>query len=475
MNFTPTDEQDNIDAAVETGGSVKIIAGAGTGKTSTLRMVGRSLAPKRGLFICYNKAIQTEAAASFPTNVTCKTAHSLAFGQFGRLLIDRINGQRISASSAAAMLGIQPLTVEIDDETVTIQPKNLAIIVKEAIGRFCNSADERPEAYHVPTQPGVDRGVLSSHVLPYVRKAWDDINSSDGRLRAPYVSHDCYLKQWSLSRPTLRYDFILFDEAQDANPCISVVVEAQKAQQIFVGDSAQAIYGWRGAVDAMETFKADHTLTLTKSFRFGPAVAEIANDWLSVIGADIRLTGFEQIDSKLETIEDPDVILCRTNAGVIESAMAMQATGKRVAVVGGTAQIEMFVKAASDLIAGYPTEHNELCIFTSWGQVQQAVKDGEADDLAIMVRLVDAYGTDAILDVCRTSTKPESADVIVSTAHKAKGLEWDRVRIHNDFKPSKDGTISKAEAMLAYVAVTRAKLALDAAALDFISTILGVS
>ena len=68
-----------------------------------------------------------------------------------------------------------------------------------------------------------------------------------------------------------------------------------------------------------------------------------------------------------------------------------------------------------------------------------------------------------------------SAAVQVLTLHGAKGLEWDRVRIHNDFKPSKDGTISKAEAMLAYVAVTRAKLALDAAALDFISTILGVS
>ena len=48
------------------------------------------------------------------------------------------------------------------------------------------------------------------------------------------------------------------------------------AQLVMVGDSAQAIYGWRGATDVMTGFDAEQ-LTLTRSFRFGPQIADEAN------------------------------------------------------------------------------------------------------------------------------------------------------------------------------------------------------
>jgi superfamily I DNA/RNA helicase len=59
----------------------------------------------------------------------------------------------------------------------------------------------------------------------------------------------------------------------------------------------------------------------------------------------------------------------------------------------------------------------------------------------------------------------KNADVIISTSHKAKGREWDYVRIGMDFQPrTEDGREvppSRPEMMLAYVAVTRAKIGLD--------------
>ena len=45
--------------------------------------------------------------------------------------------------------------------------------------------------------------------------------------------------------------------------------QANRAQLILVGDSAQAIYGWRGARDIMTGF-AGTQLRLSHSFRFSP-------------------------------------------------------------------------------------------------------------------------------------------------------------------------------------------------------------
>jgi superfamily I DNA/RNA helicase len=109
----------------------------------------------------------------------------------------------------------------------------------------------------------------------------------------------------------------------------------------------------------------------------------------------------------------------------------------------------------------------DLAGFDSWADVREA---GEHDaTIKRMVRLIDTYGTDAILDICASATSEADADVIVSTAHKAKGREWDAVRIAGDFIRSADNgeaaEPSPAELMLMYVAVTRAKLRLDDSAL----------
>lgn len=484
-HITPTAEQQKIIDAAQTGGSLVIEAGAGTGKTSTLRLVANALAPKRGLYVAYNKAIQVEASTSFPENVECRTAHSLAYRQFGGPMRHRLNGKRVTAKEYAAILHISPFTYphepNADGETEsTIEPWRLAILVKESIGRFCNSADLEPNAGNIPVWdtpvPKAQWNRLSAHLMPYLTAAWQDITQRNGQLT---FTHDCYLKMWSLSEPQLPYDFILFDEAQDANPAIAVVVENQKAQQIMVGDSAQAIYGWRGAIDAMKNFSADHRLRLQQSFRFGDAVAEQANRWLGLVCTELRIKGFEKIASTVSSLSAPDVILCRTNAGCIESAMKMQEAGLNVAITGGPKEIEAFVYGANDLMQGKSTTHPELAAFRDWSDVQQAVKSGEASDLGMMVRLVDNYGTHAILEVCRSSAQVEGdpgewasqeGNVMVSTVHKAKGLEWNHVKIHNDFKPPKDGSneVSIPEAMLIYVAVTRAKLTLDNGALSWL-------
>ena len=50
------------------------------------------------------------------------------------------------------------------------------------------------------------------------------------------------------------------------------------------------------------------------------------------------------------------------------------------------------------------------------------------------MRLVDKYGTAALMKVCEKLPKFEqAADVILCTGHKSKGREWSSVRLAEDF------------------------------------------
>lgn len=467
-SFPPTAEQQAALDAFATGLDMVIEAGAGTGKTTTLRLLAEST-DEQGIYVVYNKAAQTDAASSFPENVQVRTAHSLAFGAVkngpkGKLMA-RLNGDRIPSRMCVNILGI-PAGFQADEDHF-IPDWIISRSALDAVGRFCNSADDEITEYHVPKIDGLeDQRSYKQYVVAYAKKAWEDLNDPAGKLQ---FKHDHYLKIWALSRPALKCKFVMLDEAQDANPVIARVVEEQTMQKVMVGDRCQAIYGWRGAVDAMTEFRVEHRLLLSQSFRFGPAVAEQANKFLALLEAPLRLSGFEQIASTLERVEEPDAILCRTNASVIEHAMSAQASGKRVAIVGGTREIEEFAKAARDLMQGRSVSHRDLVAFKSWGEVVAYSKTDEGRDLRVMVSLIENYSVEEILSVCKASVNENEADLIVTTAHKSKGREWNKVRIANDFTAPEEGEEpSRPEIMLMYVAVTRAKEVLDCSALSWI-------
>ena len=117
----------------------------------------------------------------------------------------------------------------------------LARFVARTVQRFCESADLEPATHHTPRVKGVEdpaaRAALAQVLVAGARRAWDDLSRIHGALR---FDHDHYLKLWQLGRPRLHAEYVLFDEAQDANPVILDVVGAQQhAQRVLVGDSAQ--------------------------------------------------------------------------------------------------------------------------------------------------------------------------------------------------------------------------------------------
>ncbi|WNM32742.1 UvrD-helicase domain-containing protein [Streptomyces sp. Li-HN-5-11] len=464
MALKPTDEQEAARDAFVQGRDLALIAGAGTGKTSTLILMGASVPNKRGIYVSFNKEIAENAKTRFGPNVQCRTAHSLAFQHVGKRFKDRLDAAaHLPARETARRLGI---TTVLDAGAKKIEVNHQARLVMGMVRRFCFSTAREVCARHLEPLNGLDpdaQAWAAAKLLPYARAAWEDLCSPEGRLR---FEHDHYLKMWAMTAPQLPGDFVLLDEAQDTNPVLEEIFLGQSAQRVCVGDPSQQIYGWRFARDVMTGFPAEH-LYLTQSFRFGPAVAEQANRWLGHAESDLRLTGAAR-NSAIATLPQPDAVLCRSNAHAMREVLSHLELGIRVELWGGGGPLRRIAEAAQQLKDGKRTSHPELFLFDSWAEVQEYVEnDKSAGELKALVAVVDKYGPETIIEAVDRLAPRGRGQVIVSTAHKAKGREWPRVRIAQGFDrpPTDDSgtqrTIRLDEARLAYVAVTRAMDVLD--------------
>lgn len=458
-----TDEQIHILDLAKTGRSLTVKAFAGTGKTSTLVEIAKNLSGE-GLYLAYNKAIQVDASAKFPAHVTCKTAHALAYGS----LYKHIHGR---VQNLDPLLFMQQVKVDAQGRYQAIEMAYLAI---KMLRLFCYSNHDIPGTHFLkhPDFAMVGEGEQDRHrLLLYIaelaNRYWDLANANNARLP---IEHDFYLKRYQLSQPDLsaRFKFILFDEGQDANPVLLSLLNAQPCQIIYVGDEHQQIYGWRGAINALDKVKTEEAF-LTQSFRFGPPFAALANVILSAKGETHPLCGLEGIDSQcLDSRPDDHTVLTRSNAGLIEQLI--ECLHHPIHVVGGVKEILLLAKSGYALYQG-PHDaviHHKLRSFSSWSTLKAFNDEFFDPELSLLVKLIERYKKQfpSVIKAieCATYVAESDAKVILSTIHKAKGREWPVVTVHDDFAlfaPEKPLDVllrkDQEEFNLMYVAITRAR------------------
>lgn len=476
-DLVPTDEQQAFLDVFPSGQDIVINALAGCAKTSTLEMGARSDPQRRMTYIAFNRAIAEEARRRFAgTAVICKTIHAFAFASVGHRFVDRLNGPRVSAREVADILR---LPGRFEYGNFSLRSHQLARLVTEALKRYCHSDAVEPQASHLSKVPGLDsdgaRHALAELLLPYVVRAWEDVTSTKGLLR---YDPDYYLKLWSFTHPQLPGDVILADEVQDYDMVSKYIIDHQdSSQRVLVGDSYQQIYSYRGSTNCLAMYPDAVHLTLRKTFRFSSAIADEANLILDLLDSDLRLIGHEPVNSKLAILTDPDLVLTRTNAGSIAHLMSAQLSGTRAGLVGGTKQVEGLAKAALDLTEGRKSTHHELIAFDSWDQVRDYVgedTDTDARELKVLVKLVDRHGARTLLDAVQRAVPEQSADLVISTVHKYKGKQSDRVQIASDFTDPQDPDTlewNEEELRIAYVAVTRAKKFLDHSSFNWLTEV----
>uniref|UniRef100_A0A2K6NZP7 F-box DNA helicase 1 n=1 Tax=Rhinopithecus roxellana TaxID=61622 RepID=A0A2K6NZP7_RHIRO len=190
---------------------VKIMAFAGTGKTSTLVKYAEKWSQSRFLYVTFNKSIAKQAERVFPSNVICKTFHSMAYGHIGR---------KYQSKKKLNLFKLTPFMVN----SVLAEGKGgfiRAKLVCKTLENFFASADEELTIDHVPIWCKNSQGqrvmVEQSEKLNGVLEAsrlWDNMRKLGECTEEAYqMTHDGYLKLWQLSKPLLAsFDAIFVDE-----------------------------------------------------------------------------------------------------------------------------------------------------------------------------------------------------------------------------------------------------------------------
>ncbi len=471
----PTEQQNICVAAAQNYPIVKIEAGAGSGKTSTLKIVSDAV-PEPSLYVAFNKVTATEASEKFPRHVTCKTTHSIAYAQFGRSLQDKLSRPKggyvnvaFTGTEIARYYKLSNVFNRAQELVVTANA--VGLFVRLTVERFEQSADATLSHKHLPTSDMKKMTDASSRapddVLAYAKKLWNDrINVASPVL----ASHDTYLKLFQLSKPNLGFKVIYLDEAQDSTPCVLDIVMQQAkygARIILVGDRYQAIYGWRGAINAMERIEG-HTTYLSKSFRFGQGVADVAT---SVLQGKLRLTGREDLSSVIGgpgTVDrtKPYMNLFRTNSALLYASVAAIQQGEEIRIEVDIKDFIRMLQSADALERAdiKNVKHENILPYPTWEEYkEEAQKMG--GEMKRIVTIIEGGDFNRFVRTLEHYENPVSANAIYTTGHKAKGREHDQVILCDDFPSHYEGGewvgLNDMEQNLLYVAVTRSKRVLE--------------
>ncbi len=458
---------------------IAVNAFAGTGKTFTL--VGRAEAhPQQRILVCMlNRANALEAKARFPSaNTVSCTSHSLAFKAIGKHFAHKLG-------EIKPYQLVKHLTLPFGGHK---QQELAASIILATLRNFMTSADMTLEEHHVPINEAARIGIAPYEILRYAREVWNEQIQPDSALPFP---HDGYLKLYQLVSPQLtEFDTILLDEAQDLNPVTLAIMQAQThADHVLVGDRHQSIYGFRQTVDALSIVEADDRHYLTQSYRFGEAIAETANALLHTFKHERQTLKGLGDDSHVGPLPDRighHAILCRTNAGIFDAAVDfINNHGERpIAFAGGLKGYALNqLMDTHALRKGEPVRDPYIGSFKSYEDLEEYAENVDDKELKSRVRVLERYGNGVPRFVAMIRSmeaeNPDHAVVTFSTAHKSKGLEWDYVKLWNDYPALVDKhgmpltpenvpymrddeePVDVEEVNLQYVAATRARTCLD--------------
>lgn len=448
---------------------VAVNAFAGAGKTSTLIGFAQARQRQRILYLAFNRAIAEEAASKMPSNVTAKTAHSLAWGAAASALRHKISNKIPPAQALACLSKKHKLK---DD----LQSLKLCAQAIDLLGDFLYSQSHDIEAHFARSEYGEIEPLAKN----LAKDIWLESSRPDGALPA---THDTYFKLWQLSRPVLPFDAILLDEAQDTNPALFDIFMSQGAQKVLVGDRHQNIYGFRRSMNAMAAAASvAKNLRLTKSFRFGGNIAKFANKILhTYTDEDAKIEGCAPHEDVVsETFLSPEkyqtAILTRTNAGLFEIGAVFASKGGRhkLRLLGefsdyafdDTLDIYYLMRGARSEIRS-----KRIAAFGSFSSMKAQAEATNDDEIKCRIRVVEQYGG-AIPDIYRKlkqmvedgNSSPKGA-LVMTTMHRSKGCEWDQVIIGLDAKHLPRLKMIRSpdlgdEVNLMYVAATRAKKSL---------------
>lgn len=486
MKHKPTAEQKRLFTFVEKRDeNILIKALAGSGKTSSI-IEAATLLPKEKskLFLAFNKHIQEELKEKLPQDMKCFTTYGIGNASIRRKYGDDIKFNEFKIDNIIKSKSKNwELDVEFDnnDELISTYLSNIKKLVD-----LCRLTLTLKPDYVPYIAERFDIYLKSKKDIKRVLKILDE--ATNDRTQYDYTDM-VYLPSIDSSLWMYQYDYVFVDEIQDLNRCQIKILEKCikrdrktgkiKGRLISVGDAFQNIYGFNGSGDNsfewFEKFENTAILPLTTSFRCSKNVIRKAQEIVPEIKAlDSAPDGMVREGNVLEEARGGDFVLCRTTMPLVQLFFQFLSQNKKAIIKGsdiGVHLIELVgkVKTIPELHSHWS---KELLLFrnrlvsegilnpnehTGYTTLEDKVNtliflSTYANDIEDLKLKIKAIFTDDIDGIC------------LSTVHKVKGLEADRVFIvRPDLLPMT--TVTKGwqvqqEKNLEYVAITRAKLEL---------------
>jgi len=413
------------------------------------------------LFVAFNKAIAEELGRRVRgRGVEVSTLHSYGLkcvtAALGRL---RIDGRRVD-DFCRALHGDDSKTWELRrDLAKTVS------LCKGALASTEEQVDEIIDAFGIGSAVNGNRAPFIQDVLKLLQQC---TGTDDGRIDFD----DMIWLPVVLDLPQRKFDRVFVDETQDLNAAqIEMVLRAVKADGriMAVGDPRQAVYRFRGADErAFENVKTRlgaTELPLSICYRCCKAVIREAQEIVPTIEAasdadegEVRSATYKEMR---RDVQPGDFVLSRTNAPLISLCMGFLAEDRRAAIQGRDigAQLAAFVKKSKaqsvESLRSYVEEWagKECARLAAKHRDTQAVEDRAACLIALSEGLSSVADVVSRIEGLFADTN-DGSRITLSTTHKAKGLERDRVWMLSATYRRRPGV---EEDNLAYVAMTRAR------------------
>lgn len=530
-------QRDIIDRVMDwrTGGNLVVQAVAGSGKTATLEAVAKYLPTKwDSLFCAFNRHIRDELAErlqGYPVSV--RTIHGVGFAglryfakrQGVKLGKDYLDPSKYHHYAKAALdLAIESGIVHtwspdrpghktgrrsLDRYTMdALQELYPLADVKRLVG-LCrvklidtdtideDTIQDLAHNYGMDVDPDIERFVTLA-----VREC---LHQGEANILRKIDYTDMVWAPWLLDLSLYKHPWVLVDECQDLSAAqLDIVLRSvwtKGGRLLFVGDRAQAIYGFAGAgVDSVDRIvRKTHAteLPLSICYRCPKSHVELAAEIVPQIEAAPWAVEGEITDVKhsdvSSTLETGDLVLCRKTAPLISLCYSLISDGIGARVRGrsiGDTIANLMEKVARPKrsfrfqdfparIDAWSEKRIQKALAKTGGDVDDPAIDAiddQADCMRMFFDISEASTLEGLQDEVRAlfADDGDNPQVWLSTVHRAKGLEADRVYILEPGcmpMPGRTEWQREQEMNLVYVAYTRAKVALrfiveDSASLD---------
>jgi DNA helicase II / ATP-dependent DNA helicase PcrA len=504
-------------AVTAPGGTVVVLAGAGSGKTRVLtRRIGYRVAtgevdPRRVLALTFTRKAAGELRSrlrrlGLRDDVVAGTFHGVALTQLRQRWAER------GIAPPALVDRKYRLVSQLLGRGQRVDPLDVVAEIEWARARLVDPDDYAAAAEAAGRTPPLPAEQLADLLIRFQSEKrrrrlvdFDDLLALAARDLDTDPDYAAGVR-W-------RHRHLLVDEFQDVNPLQFRLLEAWRGGRpdlFVVGDPNQAIYGWNGAEPGLMAGLRDHpdatVVRLRRNYRSTPQVLGLAAATLDVAAdrpqahhGDGPLPTIEALPSdtaEAEAVADrvraahsvtepwsTQAVLTRTNAQLVVIEQALRVVGVPCRIRGGggplaTPEVRAEVRELSR--PGVELAEALVVLDERLSEPPEQPHPAELErraNLEALVRLAREYltldpdpsgpGLAAWLATLTSGEVDTDTDAVeLTTFHGAKGLEWPIVHLaglEEGFVPishARTGAQRAEERRLLYVALTRAERSL---------------